>query len=97
MTVDAATEVINITIYIGFKRADGSWSCDHLLGRCALSDHTLARNEMQSMTAGSNLVWVVMSALSSNVGEQLTCGDRKSCCIGSCPIIGNWRHGFVTE
>ena len=77
LTVDAATEVINITIYIGFKRVDGSWSCDHLLGRCALSDHTLARNEMQSMTAGSNLVWVVMSALSGNVGEQITCGDSE--------------------
>ena len=77
LVVDAAEDILMFTVYIGFKKEDGSWSCDHLIGRSALSSLTIPRNEMQSMMAGSNLAWLVRKALNDNVGEQVTCGDSE--------------------
>ena len=77
LVVDAAEDVLMFTVYIGFKRKTGAWSCDHLIGRSALCSMTIPRNEMQSMMAGSNLAWLVRKALAKNVEEQLTCGDSE--------------------
>ena len=77
LVVDAAEDVLMFTVYIGFKRDDGSWSCDHLIGRSALCSLTIPRNEMQAMMSGSNLAWLVRKDLSENVEEQLTCGDSE--------------------
>ena len=77
LVVDAAEEVLIFTVYIGFKKKDGSWSCSHLIGRTSVCRLTIPRNEMQSMLAGSNLAWVVRKALSGYVGEQITCGDSE--------------------
>ena len=77
LVVDAAEDILIFTVYIGFKKEDDSWSCDHLIGRSALSSLTIPRNEMQSMMAGSNLAWLVRKALNDNIGEQVTCGDSE--------------------
>jgi hypothetical protein len=77
LVVDAAEQVLMFTGYVGFKKKDGSWSCSHMIGRTAICRMTIPRNEMQSMLAGSNLLWVVRKALSGYVGEQITCGDSE--------------------
>ena len=75
LVVNAAEEVLMFTIYTGFKRKIGSWSCDHSIGRSVLCSLKIPRNEMQSMMSGSNHAWLVRKDLSEDVGEQLTCGD----------------------
>ena len=44
LLVDAAEEVLMVTVYIGFKKKDGSWSCEHLIGRSSLCKMTIPRN-----------------------------------------------------
>ena len=77
LLVDAAEEVLMATVFIGSERKDGSWSCEHLIGRSALCNMSIPRNEIQSMLVGSNLSWVVRKALSGYVKEQITCGDSE--------------------
>ena len=63
--VDAAMGMIMVGTWVGFKRKDNSWSCQHLIGRPLLAkeDSTIPKNELQGLTAGSNLQWIVRQAL----------------------------------
>ena len=77
--VDAAMNIIMIGVWVGFKRKDGSWSCQHLIGRplLAKNESTIPKNEMQALTAGSNLQWVVQQALQDWVYSSLVAGDSR--------------------
>jgi hypothetical protein len=74
---DAAMGVIMIGSWAGFKRKNGEWSCQHLLGRALMAkeDSTIPKNELQGMTAGANLQWVVRQSLSDWVSSSILVGD----------------------
>ena len=61
--VDAAEQIVNVATYCGFRIAEGGWSNQHLIGRSVLASNTIPRNELQGLTGGSNLAWIVKKAL----------------------------------
>ena len=75
--VDAAMDMLMIGVWCGFLRSDDSWSCQHLIGRALLADEdgTIPRNELQALTGGANLSWVVRQALGDWVQSSILCGD----------------------
>ena len=64
---------------MGFRRRNGEWSCQHLIGRSLLAkdDSTIPKNELQGLTAGANLQWVVRQALSDWVCSSIVAGDSE--------------------
>ena len=75
--VDAALEMLMMTVYIGFELLGGGWSCQLLISRPALADSnsTIPRNELQALCSGSNLGWTVMKSLEDWVVSKITCSD----------------------
>ena len=75
--VDAAEEHLMIGTWGSFRRKNGSWSCQFLIGRPVLADpkSTIPKNELQALTGGSNLGWVVRLALSDWVDQTILFGD----------------------
>ena len=75
--VDAAKENLTIGSWGSFKRQNGDWSCQFLLGRpvLAASNSTIPKNELQALTGGSNLGWVVRRALPEWVTQTILFGD----------------------
>ena len=61
--VDAAEQIVNVVTYCGFKVTEGGWSNQHLIGRSVLGTGTIPRNELQGLTGGSNLSWILRKAL----------------------------------
>ena len=74
--VDAALDAMIIGCWGGFKLIDGSWSCQLVLGRGLLApiDSTIPKNELESLTGGSNLSWIVRKALSDWVESSILVG-----------------------
>ena len=64
--VDAALDALIIGTWGGFRLKDGSWSCKLILGRGLLApvDSTIPKNELEALTGGLNLSWIVRKALS---------------------------------
>ena len=75
--VDAALEMIITGVWIGFPLLGGDWSCQLLIARAALADEnsTIPKNELQGLTAGSNLGWVVEKALDGWINEKVVASD----------------------
>ena len=75
--VDAADDMIMVGIWVGFLRKNGSWSCQHLIGRCFLTDEngTIPKSELQALTGGANLQCIVRKALSDWVTLSIVAGD----------------------
>ena len=67
--VDAALDAMIIGCWGGFKQMDGSWSCQLVLGRGFLRQW-IAQYELESLTGGSNLSWIVSKALSDWVDDS---------------------------
>ena len=67
--VDAAEVGIMIAAYSSYEKHDGTWSCNHLLGKGLLApEHlTLAQKELQALSSGSD----IYSMLSSTLGEWI--------------------------
>ena len=61
--VDGAKELVMVASYCGFRVEGGGWSNQHLIGRSAIGVGTVPRNELQALTGGSNLSWIVRKAL----------------------------------
>ena len=61
----------------GFKLNGGGFSSQFLIGRGLLpsEDSTIPKRELEALTAGSNLTWMVRSALSNWVDEYIVCSD----------------------
>ena len=57
--VDGAKELVMVGNYCGFRVEGGGWSNQHLMCRTALGLGTIPRNELQALTGGSNLAWIV--------------------------------------
>ena len=74
--VDAASLLVMET-WGGFKLKEGGYSNQFLIGRGLLpnEDSTIPKRELDALTAGSNLTWMVRAALSSWVDEIIVCSD----------------------
>ena len=75
--VDAAEQIIMVVTYCGFRVHEGGWSCQQLIGRSALGTGTIPRNELQGLTGGSNLSWIVRKALYDWVEISIVAGDSE--------------------
>ena len=63
-----------VGVWIGFPLLGGGWSCQHLIGRSALTEEnsTIPKNELQALTSGSNLGW---TALDGWIKEKVVGAD----------------------
>ena len=75
--VDAALGILMMSVYIGFERLGGGWSCQLLITRSGLADpnSTIPKNELQSLCSGSNLGWTVEKDLENWVFSKIVCSD----------------------
>ena len=88
--VDSALEAMILGCWGGFKLTDGSWSCKLVIGRGLLApvEGTIPKNELESLTGGSNLSWVVRKALEDWISSSIVVGDSQ---IALCWVIGEHR------
>ena len=89
--VDSALEAMMLGCWGGFQLKNGSWSSQLVIGRGLLapSDGTIPKNELESLTAGSNLSWVVLKALEDWIVSSIVVGDSQ---IALCWVIGEHRR-----
>ena len=61
--VDAAKAAMVMGAWAGFRRRNGKFSCQLIVGRALLTseDATIPKNELTSFTCGSNLLWLIHS------------------------------------
>ena len=98
--VDAAEQIIMVTTYCGFRVQEGGWSCQHLIGRSALGTSTIPKNEMQALTGGSNLGWIVRKALYDWVEINILAGDSEIALhwtISDTRKLGIWHRNRVIQ
>ena len=76
---DAAESIIMIGAWGSFERSDGSWSCQHLLGRNLLADEnsTIPKLELEALCGASNMKWIVKKALHDWVDSEVVFGDSR--------------------
>ena len=79
LCVDAAEEIIMIGAWGRFKLKDGQhqFSCQLILGRSMLAgeDSTIPKNELDGLTMGSNLGWILRQSLENWVKSYIVVGD----------------------
>ena len=65
VAVDAATQVKVVGAWGRFRLDSGDFSCQQIIGRSLLADEdsTIPKNELDALTMGSNLSWIVRQAL----------------------------------
>ena len=75
--VDASDKLIVQGCWAGFRRRNGEWSCQHILSRTLLADRnsTIPKMELQSLTNGSNMCWLIRKILVDWVHDYILCGD----------------------
>ena len=75
--VDMADECINVAIWAGFLRQNGLYSCQHLISRTILAseDCSVPKGELEALTGGSNLCWLVREWLKDWVESYIVTGD----------------------
>ena len=75
--VDMAEECINIGVWAGFKRVNGEFSCQHLISRTILAAEncSIPKGELEALTGGSNLCWLVRVWLGDWVHSYIVVGD----------------------
>ena len=75
--VAVALGKLMMSVYIGFERLGGGWSCQLLNSRSGLADpnSTIPKNELQSLCSGSNLGWTVEKDLEDWVFFKIFCSD----------------------
>ena len=98
--VDAAQSVIMMVTYCGFKLTDGSWSCQQLLGRSALGNATIPRNELAGNSGGSNLACIVRKGLSDWVDSSIQASDSEIALhwiVSDSRRLGMWHRNRVIQ
>ena len=98
--VDAAEQIVNVATYCGFRIAEGGWSNQHLIGRSVLVSNTIPRNELQGLTGGSNLAWIVQKALYDWVDTSIVAGDSEIALhwnISDTRKLGIWHRNRVIQ
>ena len=75
--VDAAKMLIVTGVWVGFKLKSGGWSCSYLIGRALLTaeDSTTPKDELNGLTCGGNMCFIVREALENWVEDYAICGD----------------------
>ena len=75
--VDAAKPAMIVGAWAGFRRVNKTYSCQLMIGRALLTaeDATIPKSELTSFTCGSNLVWLVRTALRDWVDSYIIVGD----------------------
>ena len=68
-----------MTVYVGWERQDGSYSCSHLLGKGLLGPEalTLPQKELHILSAGADISELLSVMLSDWVEEILVAGDSE--------------------
>ena len=98
--VDAAEQIVNVVTYCGFKDTEGGWSNQHLIGRSVLGTGTIPRNELQGLTGGSNLSWILRKALYDWVDTSIVAGDSQIALhwnISDSRKLGIWHRNRVIQ
>ena len=77
--VDAAEWGMILTVYVGWERKDGSYSCSHLLGKGLLGPEalTLPQKELHVLSTGADVSQLLSVMLSDWVEEILIAGDSE--------------------
>ena len=77
--VDAAEWGMMATIYVGWERQSGSYSCSHLLGKGLLGPEplTLPQKELHILSVGADMKELCYSALEDWVEEVIICSDSE--------------------
>ena len=74
--VDAAKQGLMMGCWGGFRRKDGSWSNQLILGRGILArNESIPKSDFEALCGGSNLSWVVRKALGHWVTSHIVVGD----------------------
>ena len=74
--VDAADSLKIMGVWARFERKSGDFSSQLLIGRSLLSrGGTIPKEELEAMTAGSNLLWICRKALEGWLEDYALCGD----------------------
>ena len=74
--VDAAKTGLMMGCWGGFLRKNGLWSNKLILGRSLLArSESIPKDELESLCAGSNMAWVVKSALQDWVEQSILFSD----------------------
>ena len=98
--VDGAKELVMVSTYCGFRVESGGWSNQHLIGRSALGVGTVPRNELQALTGGSNLSWIVRKALPDWIELDILAGDSEIALhwtISDSRRLGEWHRNRVIQ
>ena len=75
-TVDAAKPSLVMGSWGGFKLKNGTWSNQLVLGRCLLSkNESIPKSELDALCGGSNMSWVIQTALAEWIKEYFLFGD----------------------
>ena len=74
---DAAEPAMVIGAWGGFRRLNGTWSCQLILGRALLTpeDSTIPKSELTALTAGGNMSWLVRNSLKDWIHEFILVSD----------------------
>ena len=79
LLVDAAEWGMIVTVYVGWERKSGEYSCSHLLGKGLLGPEplTLPQKELHILSVGADIKEFFMSALGEWVEEVLVASDSE--------------------
>ena len=74
---DAAKPAMVMGAWGGFKKADGTWSCQLMLGRALLTreDDTIPKSELTAFMGCSNLAQLIRNSLKDWVHSYILVGD----------------------
>ena len=77
VAVDAAEPMKMVGAWGRFRLESGLFSCQLLIGRGLLTDEdsTIPKNELDALTMGSNLGWIVRQALHGWITSYIVIGD----------------------
>ena len=77
--VDASTELKVAGVWARFKRTNGEYSSQLIIGRSMLAkeDSSIPKEELEALTIGSNLLWIVRRALSNWVKDYMLLSDSR--------------------
>ena len=77
VAVDAAKQVKVVGAWGRFRLKDGGFSSQHIIGRALLAeeDATIPKSELDALTMGSNLGWILQQALKDWASSFILIGD----------------------
>ena len=98
--VDGAKDLVMVGCWCGFRVSEGGWSNQHLIGRSALGQGTIPKNELQALIGGSNLSWIVRKALPDWIDDHILAGDSEIALhwtISDTRKLGEWHRNRVIQ